>query len=118
MTTILVVEDNKELKSITGDMFRELGYEVIEALNGAEAIQRLDESRKPINVLFTDYVMPGRIRSVDIANEVRKRFPYAVVIFASGYPMIDKDVLGNAFEIQKPYMIADVHNLIQRELKI
>ena len=56
--TILVVEDDKDVRIYTTDTLRELGYTVLDAANGQAALQVLDHHPE-INVLFTDIGLPG-----------------------------------------------------------
>jgi PAS domain S-box-containing protein len=81
--TILVVEDDDDLRSYATDILRELGYRVIEAANGTEALALLDRERD-LDLLLTDVVMPG-INGRELADAAVRRRPTLKVLFTTGY---------------------------------
>jgi PAS domain S-box-containing protein len=81
--TILVVEDDDDLRSYATDILRELGYRVIEAANGAEALALL-HSEADVDLLLTDVVMPG-INGRELADAAVRRRPALKVLFTTGY---------------------------------
>jgi len=81
--TILVVEDEAEVRRFTIEMLRELGYATIEVENAERALAELD-ARPEIALLFTDVVMPGMNGRL-LANAALKRRPNLPVLFATGY---------------------------------
>ncbi len=82
--TILVVEDDEEVRAIVADMLADLGYRVLEAHDATEAL-RVVESGEPIDLLFTDVVMPGPLKPPELARKARERIPGLPVLFTSGY---------------------------------
>jgi CheY-like chemotaxis protein len=82
--TILVVEDDEDVRSYTTDTLRELGYTVLEAQNGQSALRML-ESHPEINVLFTDVGLPGGMNGRQLADAARERRSDLKVLFTSGY---------------------------------
>jgi PAS domain S-box-containing protein len=82
--TILVVEDDLEVQSAVAGMLRELGYRVLTADSGDEALEIIKQGEKP-DVLFTDVVMPKSLPSPQLAAEARKHIPDLAVLFTSGY---------------------------------
>jgi CheY-like chemotaxis protein len=82
--TILVVEDNAKLRQITARQLREAGYAVLEASDGGSALATL-RSDVPIDLLFTDVVMPGEPDGYDLARLGRLRRPGLKVVLTSGY---------------------------------
>jgi PAS domain S-box-containing protein len=81
--TILVVEDDEALRAYTTECMRELGYRVLEAANGAAALEIL-RNDSDIDLLFTDVVMPGGINGRQLADEARRRVKLKV-LFTTGY---------------------------------
>lgn len=81
---ILVVEDDERVRRLTTTRLTTLGYAVLEARNGAEALELLDTSAT-IDLVFTDLVMPGGMSGLDLVSEVRTRSPDAKVLLTSGY---------------------------------
>ncbi|WP_229429839.1 PAS domain-containing protein [Massilia sp. ZL223] len=82
--TILVAEDDEAVRTTVVEMLGQLGYRVLKAADAAQALVVV-ESGVPIDVLFTDVVMPGTLRSVDLARMARERLPNLAVLFTSGY---------------------------------
>ena len=82
--TVLVVEDDDDVRDIVVDMLSELGYRVLKARDAQSALVII-ESGIPIDLLFTDVVMPGTLRSAELARKARQRLPNIAVLFTSGY---------------------------------
>ncbi|MGF6774751.1 PAS domain S-box-containing protein [Paraburkholderia sp. GAS199] len=82
--TILVVEDDEQVRTTVVDMLTELGYRVLKANDASSALVVI-ESGVPIDLLFTDVVMPGALRSPELARKARERMPNLAVLFTSGY---------------------------------
>lgn len=82
--TILVVEDDDDVRAYTVGILRELGYRVIEAHDGASALRLLGKQGQPIQLLVTDVVMPEMSGSA-LADAAREGQPGLKVLFNSGY---------------------------------
>jgi CheY-like chemotaxis protein len=82
--TVLVAEDDEAVRTTVVEMLTELGYRVLKACDAASALAVI-ESGVPIDLLFTDVVMPGTLRSPDMARMARERLPNLAVLFTSGY---------------------------------
>ncbi len=89
--TVLVVEDQENVRVLTVEILRRSGYHVLEAAQGAEALQLVQASTEEIHVLLTDLVMPG-MNGKELAERVKMQRPRMKVVFMSGY---SDDVLGN-----------------------
>jgi signal transduction histidine kinase/CheY-like chemotaxis protein len=111
LDTVLVVEDEPDLLDATAALFRSLGYEVLTASNGSEAMDAL-RRRDDIRVLFTDIVMPSGIDGIKLARSTRELRPEIRIVLASGYPLPAlRAEHGNLDEfafIHKPYRLADL----------
>ena len=81
---ILVVEDNADVRSTVVLQLGELGYRVIEAANAAEALLVLRQP-DPVDLLFTDVVMPGGLSGIELAREARHMRPGLKVLLTSGF---------------------------------
>jgi CheY-like chemotaxis protein len=81
--TVLVVEDDQALRGYTTEILSELGYKVLEARDGATALQALE--RNHVDLLFTDVVMPGGMNGRQLADEALRRRPGLKVLFTTGY---------------------------------
>lgn len=82
--TVLVVEDDEEVRATVVEMLADLGYNVVKAPD-ADAALIIVESGMPIDILFTDVVMPGTLKSPELARRARERLPNIAVLFTSGY---------------------------------
>ena len=82
--TVLVVEDDDDVRTYTVDCLRELGYRVIEAHDGPSALRLLERQGDPVALLFTDVVMPG-MSGRELADQARKVQANLRVLYTSGY---------------------------------
>lgn len=82
--TVLVVEDDDEVRATVVEMLSDLGYRVLKAIDAQSALSVV-ESGIPIDLLFTDVVMPGTLKSPEMARKARERLPDLAVLFTSGY---------------------------------
>jgi signal transduction histidine kinase/response regulator RpfG family c-di-GMP phosphodiesterase len=80
---VLCVEDDAEVRRITADTLRDLGYEVIEAEHGPAALEMMAGSK--VDLLFTDVAMPGGMTGRQLAREAQSRKPELRVLLTSGY---------------------------------
>ncbi len=82
--TVLVVEDDAEVRATVVEILSDLGYRVLKAVDADSALSVV-ESGIPIDILFTDVVMPGKLKSPELARLARGRLPNLAVLFTSGY---------------------------------
>jgi two-component system, cell cycle sensor histidine kinase and response regulator CckA len=82
--TILIVEDEDSVRSLTARTLRRIGYDVLEANNGAEALRLSERRQEPIHLLLTDVVMP-RMSGREVAERLALMRPDMAVLFMSGY---------------------------------
>ncbi len=82
--TILVVEDDEDVREAAVSLLGELGYRVFKARDAMSALGVV-ESGLPIDLLFTDVIMPGAMRSPELARKAKERLPNLAVLFTSGY---------------------------------
>jgi signal transduction histidine kinase len=103
--TVLVVEDEREVRSLVVDILERAGYEVLVAAEGEEALRRSAEHQGPVALLLTDVVMP-RMSGADLAAAVTTKRPETRVLYMSGYVgKVDQDTLQeDASFIAKPFM--------------
>ena len=81
---ILLVEDNDKVREVTAKRLESLGYAVVEAKTGPEAITLL-KSGEPIAIVFSDIIMPGGMTGYDVAEWVQSMKPEVKVLMTSGY---------------------------------
>ncbi len=82
--TVLVVEDDDAVRETVVAMLSDLGYRVLKAVDATNALVVI-ESGIPIDMLFTDVVMPGTLKSPELARKAKERLPNIAVLFTSGY---------------------------------
>ena len=117
--TILVVEDDEEVREIATAFLRKLGYRVLEATDAQGALALLD--REPgVDLLFSDVVLRGGISGPALAREALARRPKLRVAFASGYARSAlpwRAELGRGVELlSKPYRIDQLARTLRRAL--
>ena len=109
--TVLVVEDDSFVRSYAVLSLQSLGYQVISAVDGDEALHKL-EAEAHVDLLFTDIVMPGGINGWELARMARKARPQLRVLLTSGYAMETLMASGHlhdgALMLQKPYRKAEL----------
>jgi two-component system cell cycle sensor histidine kinase/response regulator CckA len=96
--TILVVDDEEVVRDLVSNFLGKLGYDVVQATDGTEALVAFDQMKRPPAVLVTDIVMP-KLGGVQLSQILRERNPDLCVLFVSSYP--DKK-LGDA-EMANPH---------------
>ena len=108
---VLVVENDVLLRLVTASNLRDAGFEVIEAANSAEAIRILD--RIPVDVLFSDIDMPGKMDGLALAQWVHQRQVDTTIILTSGGGRPLGDAREYASFLPKPYAVTDVERLLR-----
>lgn len=81
---VLVVEDNRDVLTLTSGMVEELGYQVLTAASGDEALGILNR-RSDIDLLLSDVMLPGTINGPELAKRALLLYPHLKVLFNSGY---------------------------------
>ncbi|HEY2328683.1 MAG TPA: PAS domain S-box protein, partial [Verrucomicrobiae bacterium] len=94
--TILVVEDERDLRDLVCRVLRNDGYRVFEAFDGQNALKIWSEYKDQIDLVFTDVIMPGGLNGRELAEKLWAERPELKVIFSSGY---GADTLGKDFKL-------------------
>ncbi|AWN39130.1 hybrid sensor histidine kinase/response regulator [Methylobacterium radiodurans] len=111
---VLVVEDNVEVGRFATQILEDLGYETTWAANADEALALLGQDGSGFDAVFSDVVMPG-MNGVELAREIRRRFPGLPVVLASGYSHVLAQEGGHGFELlHKPYSAGQISRVLQR----
>jgi signal transduction histidine kinase len=119
--TILVVEDEEDVRSATCGILSALGYRVLEAPDAAVA-KAIVESGEQVDLVFSDVIMPGPVSSLQLGEVVRERLPKAQILYTSGYAegvlAHEGKVEANINLLQKPYhpdaLSARIRHLLRR----
>ena len=117
--TILLVEDEDAVRALTARVLRRLGYTVVEARHGRDAIARAASHPERIDLLVTDVVLP-EMSGGRVADALRARQPGLPVVFMSGYTddeivRADLDKPGTSF-LQKPFTAAELASRVREVL--
>ncbi len=114
--TILVVEDDRDVREVALAVLEGAGYRVIEAASGDDAHRLLlANPEMTIDLLFTDVVMPGRLDGIDLANAACALRPHLQVLYATGFANLvrenrDADLQGPV--LRKPYRPGDLRRAV------
>jgi CheY-like chemotaxis protein len=119
--TILVVEDEEDVRSTTCGILSALGYRVLEAPDAAAAVALIDSGRH-IDLVFTDVIMPGPVSSLQLGEVVRSKLPGTEVLYTSGYAegvlTHEGKLEASVNLLQKPYhpdaLSARIRHLLRR----
>ncbi|WP_222105684.1 PAS domain-containing sensor histidine kinase [Paraburkholderia sp. BCC1884] len=117
--TILVVEDDADVRKTSVELLQELGYLVLEASDGDSALQVL-RSGAAVDLIFSDVVMPGTVKSADLAVWAREQSPAIRVLFTSGHT---RDIISrngilapDVTLLHKPYQPDTLAQLVRKVL--
>lgn len=116
--TILVVEDDDEVRSVAVGFLGKLGYRVLQAANAEQALERID-AEPGIDLLFTDVVMRGERDGPALAREARRRRPGLRVVFTSGHApeaVASFERRAGADLLPKPYRIDQLARMLRSAL--
>ena len=118
---ILLVEDEKPLREILGNVLRQYGYRVFPAGDGAEAVRTWQSLGGQVDLLLTDMVMPGGMSGLNLAQTLRGQNPRLKVLYTSGYTSeLAGDQLSgqlNTFFLPKPYDINELTSVVRNCLE-
>lgn len=120
METILVVDDENQVRALARDILLGAGYRVLEAEDGEQALRVVEEHPGPVHVLVTDVMMPG-INGKELADRLGAAYPEMKIIFMSGRAaevISDAGVLipVDAF-LAKPFTVDRLLNKVRERLE-
>lgn len=118
--TILVVEDDPDVRAYTLETLRELGYAVLDAPDGEAGLRIVTEHGAKIALLFTDVVLPGAFNGPQLAAKASALHPDLKVLYTSGYSrnaIVHQGRLDAGVElITKPFTLEDLSRRLRRIL--
>jgi PAS domain S-box-containing protein len=119
LEVVLVVEDDRDLRSLTLRVLKGLGYHTIEAEDGPAACRILENTGR-IDLLLTDVVLPNGMQGPELARQARLRRPALKVIYMSGYPRdaVFRDGLldNRMLLLTKPFPKLDLARMVRESL--
>lgn len=110
-STILVVEDDDIVRMLIADVLEELEFTVLEADDGSSALQILEDMKNQIDLMMTDYSLPG-MDGRELAAKARELRPTLPILFASGYAE-NIDVPADMHVIGKPFSIDQLREKVK-----
>ncbi|HEY5801913.1 MAG TPA: ATP-binding protein, partial [Burkholderiaceae bacterium] len=117
--TVLVVEDEPEVRSTTVELLQSLGYKTLQASDAQSALTLL-QCGLEVDLLFSDVVMPGPLRSDELVVEAQRLRPALKVLFASGYVderiVRDGQLMAGIELLKKPYSVDDLAQHVRQVL--
>jgi len=115
--TILLVEDEHEVRALAGHLLRQCGYEVLEARSPSDAMERFGKRAEDIQLLLTDVVLP-EMSGHELALRLRELKPGLKVVFTSGYgtsELPEKERLTAPF-LSKPFDVYSLQAIVRQAL--
>ena len=118
--SILVVDDNEDVRAIVCEQLRSLGYQVVEVDSGDAALALLAERDGGVDLVFSDIVMPGKVDGLELAKIAGQRWPALPVLLTSGFsgePLDGPESgAGSLRFLRKPYRKADLGRAVRAAL--
>jgi two-component system cell cycle sensor histidine kinase/response regulator CckA len=116
---VLVVEDEPQVRAIAARALASVGFEVLQATNGASALQLFREQTTPLDVIVTDVVMP-QLSGPELARAVRKLCPQIGLVFMSGFPESMQDSRADEFDdaafLSKPFSPQELIDAVRQRI--
>ena len=115
--TVLLVEDNADVAEVGAGYLRQLGYRVRSVANAQAAIAalRLDAN---VELVFSDILMPGGMNGLELAHEIREKFPGIPVLLTTGYSASAQDAVRHGVVVlQKPYDLEGLRRNIREAIE-
>jgi signal transduction histidine kinase len=117
--TILIVEDEPQIRNLAFDCLVYCGYDVLSSSNGVEALQLIEHLQRPVDLILTDVVMP-KLSGRELAERISALQPSAKVLFMSGYTndsVVNHGILdGATWFIQKPFTLESLVRRVREVL--
>jgi CheY-like chemotaxis protein len=114
--TILVVEDNEDVRAVAVSLLEQLGYRTVAVESAGAALARLSAGELP-NAIFTDVVLPGDMDGLALARTVKQRWPDLPSVLTTGYAKIFESE--PEFPVlRKPYQIAALARVIRDAIDV
>jgi len=110
--TVLLVEDNPDVASVSMSLLEQLGYVVHKVPDAEAALREIEHSE--IDLVFSDIIMPGKMDGLALARRLREIRPKLPVLLATGYSDAAANVRGDFPILRKPYEIHQLSQAIAR----
>ena len=116
---VLLIEDDEALLALVKETLDGLGYTVMAASSGFEALEMTQDAERHVDLIVSDVVMPG-LSGIELAAILADRYPTARVVFMSGYPSRGDRDYGQLPEgacfVQKPVKANELARVVREQL--
>jgi CheY-like chemotaxis protein len=112
---ILAVDDDPLVLMNTTAMLEDLGHTVLDAMSGAEALQKLADAG-PVDLVITDHAMPAMTGS-QLADQIRARWPDLPVVLATGYAELPPGGNAKLPRLSKPFSQAELEQIVESSVR-
>ncbi len=112
--TVLVVEDNLDVRDVTVSLLRQLGYRTLEVETAAEALDVL-AAGQAVDLVFSDVVLPGQTDGLALARTIIRRYPRIPVVLTTGYTKVF-DTDPEFPVLRKPYQMSALGRVLHQAL--
>ena len=116
--TILVVEDDSDVRGLLSEILLDAGYNVITMRTADDALPVI-ESDRPIDLLFTDILMPGQLNGIDLAKATHRLRPTLPIVFTTAYGDTDlfrREGIAESRILNKPYLPGQIEEEVAAAL--
>jgi CheY-like chemotaxis protein len=116
--TILVVEDDRDVRGLLSEILLDAGYNVI-AMRTADDALPVIESDRQIDLLFTDILVPGELNGIDLAKAARRFRPTLPVVFTTAYgdsELLEREGIPESRILNKPYLPGQIEEEVAAAL--
>lgn len=110
---ILLVDDEDLVRTGTAEMLEDVGYEVVQASSGAEALVFLRNDPTKFDALISDFLMPG-MNGASVAQEARTLVPHLPILLITGYSNVSDGLGSDVPRLSKPFRQVDLTALVAR----
>ena len=112
----MVVEDDLTVADLTTEMLKVAGYAVFHVKSAAAALEALAGGSR-VDVVFSDVMMPGGMNGVDLAREIRRRWPDLPVVLTTGYIEVARTAMSEGLEVLvKPYQLEALSAILESHI--
>ncbi len=113
--TILVVEDNPDVATVSAAMLEQMGYRVTRAEDANMAL-RILQNGDAIDLMFSDVVMPNGMNGIELAEEVSRRFPHMRILLTTGYSDVANTEKTRFTILRKPFEVSALERAVRDAL--
>ena len=117
--TVLLVDDDSDIRAATREFLEGKGFKVLEAANGAEALAVVGQHQSEVQILVTDLIMPG-MRGTELSRQIAKLHPKITTLYMSGYTDRSQEIMdlgSDTIFLQKPFTLNALVEKLQAALQ-